>query len=269
MSDLMHVLQFSVDLNGWTGLASALTETDTLIVFFIFLLAGMVKGIVGLGLPTISMALLALFMPPAEAAALLIVPSLVTNVWQAGPLRTLVPLLKRIGGMQAGVAAGTLAGAALLGAPAGAWASIALGVALVGYAAWGFLGKPLHVPADKDTWWGPGAGAATGIVTAATGVFVIPAVPYLQALSLQRDELVQAMGVSFTVSTIALAVGLWGNDSYSAAEAGASVVLLLPSLAGMVVGQRLRRMLQPVVFRRCLLASLAALGSYQVLEHLV
>ncbi|HWL28868.1 MAG TPA: sulfite exporter TauE/SafE family protein [Burkholderiaceae bacterium] len=242
---------------------------DNLIVFSIFLLAGMVKGIVGLGLPTISMALLALFMPPAEAAALLIIPSLVTNLWQAGPVHSLIPLLKRIGGMQAGVAAGTLAGAALFGAPAGAWASIALGVALVGYAAWGFLGKPLHVAKDGEKWWGPGAGALTGVVTAATGVFVIPAVPYLQALALQRDELVQAMGVSFTVSTVALAVGLWGNDSYSVAEAGTSVLLLLPALAGMGAGQRLRRMLQPVVFRRCLLASLAALGSYQVLEHVI
>jgi uncharacterized membrane protein YfcA len=269
MSDLMYVLQFAVDLNGWAGLESALTATDNLIVFFIFLLAGMVKGVVGLGLPTISMALLALFMPPAEAAALLIVPSLVTNVWQAGPMRTLIPLMKRIGGMQVGVVAGTLAGAMLLGAPAGAWASIALGIALVGYAAWGFLGRPLHVPTDSEKWWAPAAGAITGIVTAATGVFVIPAVPYLQALALQRDELVQAMGISFTVSTIALAVGLWGNDSYSAAEAGASIVLLLPALTGMAAGQRLRRMLRPVVFRHCLLASLAALGSYQVLEHVM
>lgn len=242
---------------------------NELVVFLIFLLAGMVKGIVGLGLPTISMALLALFMPPAEAAALLIIPSLVTNLWQAGPLRNLLPLLGRIGGMQAGVAGGTLVGAALLGAPAGAWASIALGVALIGYAGWGFLGKPLQVPEDRETWLGPVAGAVTGVVTAGTGVFVIPAVPYLQALGLQRDELVQAMGISFTVSTIALAIGLWANDSYSAGEAGTSVLLLLPALAGMVAGQRLRRMLPAVMFRRCLLASLAVLGSYQVLEHLL
>jgi uncharacterized membrane protein YfcA len=269
MEAVTEILRLGVDLGSSASPGLASPGAGTLIVFLIFLLAGMVKGIVGLGLPTISMALLALLMPPAEAAALLIIPSLVTNVWQAGPVRSLLPVLRRIGGMQVGVAGGTLAGAALLGAPAGAWASIALGVALVGYAGWGFLAKPLRVPTNSENWSGPLAGAVTGVVTAGTGVFVIPAVPYLQALALQRDELVQAMGVSFTVSTVALAIGLWLNESYSAGQAGTSLLLLLPALVGMVAGQRLRQRLRPAVFRHCLLASLAVLGSYQVLEHVV
>ena len=69
-------------------------------------------------------------------------------------------------------------------------------------------------------------------MTAATGVFVIPAVPYLQAQGLQRDELIQAMGISFTVSTLALALGLYFNARYSEASLGASVLTLLPALAG-------------------------------------
>ena len=245
----------------------ASTGMDTfVIVIVVFMIAGMVKGVVGLGLPTISMALLALLMPPAEAAALLIIPSLVTNVWQAGPLRTLVPVLRRIGGMQVGVAAGTLVGAIALGAPAGAWATIALGVALIAYAAWGFFGKPLLVPPRTEKWLGALTGAATGVVTAATGVFVVPAVPYLQALALQRDELVQAMGVSFTVSTVALAVGLWLNDSYPIGAAGASLLMLVPALIGMYAGSHLRRRLSAQLFRRCLFISLAILGAYQVVQ---
>jgi uncharacterized membrane protein YfcA len=43
-----------------------------------FLLAGFVKGVIGLGLPTVSMGLLSLVMAPAKAASLLIVPSFVT-----------------------------------------------------------------------------------------------------------------------------------------------------------------------------------------------
>jgi uncharacterized protein len=48
-----------------------------------FLLAGFVKGVIGLGLPTVSIGLLGLLMTPAQAAAILVVPSLVTNTWQA------------------------------------------------------------------------------------------------------------------------------------------------------------------------------------------
>ncbi|MFT3779953.1 MAG: sulfite exporter TauE/SafE family protein [Ottowia sp.] len=231
----------------------------------VFTAAGVVKGVVGLGLPTLAMALLALAMAPAQAAALLVLPSLVTNVWQMRPWRTLAPLARRLAGMQLGVAAGTLGGAWLLGAPAGAWASVALGAALVLYGGWGLSGARLpQVPAPAQRWLGPLAGAATGVVTAGTGVFVIPAVPYLQALGMQRDALVQAMGLSFTVSTVALAAGLALNGQFPAAVLGGSALLLLPALAGMAVGQWLRGRLSATRFRQCFMVALVLLGAWMV-----
>jgi uncharacterized protein len=250
-------------------LFEALSSTDLtvpLLCAAVFALAGLVKGVVGLGLPTVSMALLALWMPPAQAAALLIVPSFVTNVWQLRPLSTLGPLFKRILRMQYGVLAGTLAGAWLLGAPAGAWARVLLGATLILYAAWGLSGACIRVPTPAERWLGPVMGAITGLVTAATGVFVIPAVAYLQALGLERDELVQAMGISFTVSTVALAIGLYLNQQYPSATLWASTLELLPALAGMWVGQRLRSRLSPRHFRACLLVSLLALGGHMMLR---
>jgi uncharacterized membrane protein YfcA len=232
-------------------------------VVAVFILAGVVKGVVGLGLPTISMALLALVMAPAQAAALLIVPSLITNLWQALPWVTLRAVLRRIAGMQAGVCVGTVAGALWLGPPSGEWAGICLGMALVAYAAWGLFGSPPTVPPRHEAWVGIAVGAVTGVITAATGVFVIPAVPYLQALKLDKDALIQAMGISFTVSTVALAAGLWLNGSYTTGAASASTLMLLPALAGMALGQRLRDRLSPRTFKLCFMISLALLGAYQ------
>jgi hypothetical protein len=228
----------------------------------VFALAGAVKGIVGLGLPTVAMALLALRMPPAEAAALLIVPSLATNVWQLRPLATLWPLLRRLWPLQAGACAGTLAAGAALGAPAGAWATGALGAVLVAYAAWSGFGRPRRLPVRAQRLGAPVVGACTGVVTAATGVFVVPAVPWLQALGLERDALIQAMGLSFTCSTAALAASLGLGGHWSAADAGLSAALLAPALLGMWAGQRIRRRLAPAVFRRCFLGGLAGLGLY-------
>jgi uncharacterized protein len=48
----------------------------------VFALAGLIKGVIGLGLPTVSMGLLAIVMPPLQAAAILVLPSFLTNVWQ-------------------------------------------------------------------------------------------------------------------------------------------------------------------------------------------
>ena len=239
-----------------------------LFVAAVFVVAGLVKGFVGLGLPTASMAMLSLAMTPANAAALLIVPSLITNVWQMRPWSTLGAMLRRLWRMQAGVVIGTLAGAWILGAPAGAWAAASLGIALIAYAAWSLSGARASVTPRTQGWLGPVAGALTGIVTAATGVFVVPAVPYLQALDLTREELMQAMGLSFTVSTLCLAVALQSNGAASADLMGSSALMLAPAILGMGLGQWLAAKLSPRVFRQCFLASLLLLGGHMLVRAL-
>ncbi|MFL5331975.1 MAG: TSUP family transporter, partial [Geminicoccaceae bacterium] len=78
-----------------------------------FLLAGFVKGVIGLGLPTVAMGLLSTVMAPAQAASLLIVPSFITNVWQLATGPRFAVLARRLWLMMAGVVVGTLAGTGL------------------------------------------------------------------------------------------------------------------------------------------------------------
>ena len=84
-----------------------------MLITLTFLLAGFVKGVIGLGLPTVAVGLLGLVMLPAEAAALLVVPSLVTNLWQlfAGP--RFGALARRLWPMLVTICLGTWAGAGL------------------------------------------------------------------------------------------------------------------------------------------------------------
>lgn len=231
----------------------------------IFVLAGLVKGVVGMGLPTVAMGLLALLVPPAQAAAMLIVPSLLTNAWQMQPWRRMRPVLRRLWPLLVGVFLGTLAGGCWFGALAGPWARTLLGVTLVVYAAWGLAGAQLQVPRHAEGWLGALTGAATGLVTAATGVFVVPAVPFLQALQWERDELVQALGVAFTVATLALALTLGADGATAVAHGWLSFAMLVPALVGMAVGQALRRRLSPAVFRRCFQVGMLLLGLHMVL----
>lgn len=86
---------------------------------------------------------------------------------------------------------------------------------------------------------------------------MIPAVPY-----------VQTMGLSFTVSTVALAAGLMLNGQCSAAALSGSALMLLPALAGMQAGQWLRQRLSPQRFRLCFMGALALLGAWMVLRAL-
>jgi uncharacterized membrane protein YfcA len=98
-------------------------------------------------------------------------------------------------------------------------------------------------------------------MTAAMGVFVIPALPYLQALSFDGKELVKALGLSFTVSTVALAWSLAGSGMLDLGTGLYSLAALVPALAGMLAGQRLLRVMRPETFRRWFFSGLALLGA--------
>jgi len=168
--------------------------------------------------------------------------------------------------MLAGAAVGTLAGAWAFGAPAGGAGTLLLGAALLAYAAWGLRGRAFGVPVAREGWLGLAVGLLTGVVTALTGVFVIPAVPWLQSLGLEKDELVQAMGVSFTLSTLALAAGLALAGVHAAGLMLDSAWMLPPALAGMLAGQWLRARLPVSVFRRCFFAALGLMGAWMLMR---
>ena len=231
-----------------------------LVVTLTFIAAGLVKGVTGMGLPTVAMGLLGTTMPPSAAAALLIIPSFVTNVWQflSGP--AIGRLIRRLWPMQLAIVAGTVSGSALLMSIDPVWSSFALGMALVIYAAYALFAPPISVSPYAERWLSPGIGLATGVVTGATGVFVMPAVPYLQSLQLEKDELVQALGLSFTISTVALAGGLALHGGFMVEQLGLSALAIIPALVGMYIGQLIRARISAKRFKQCFLAFLIVLG---------
>jgi uncharacterized membrane protein YfcA len=234
-----------------------------------FLLAGLVKGVVGLGLPTVAVGLLGLVMAPREAASMLIVPSLVTNVWQLAAGPSFGALCRRLWPMLVGICLGTVAGGAMLPCGLDGYATAALGVALVLYAFMGLAAVRLRVPGRIAGWLAPVVGATTGLVSSATGVFVLPAVPYLQGLGLDKEDLVQALGLAFTVSTFSLAASLALGGDFKPGVAAASFYALVPALVGMLCGQWIRSRIRPEVFRRIFFVGLLALGAHLSLRSLM
>lgn len=235
----------------------------------IFLPAGLIKGVIGLGLPTIGMGLLALLMSPVEAAAVLALPSLVTNVWQMLAGVRLLPIIRRLWPMMLGVCLGTWAGAGLMTGLTARYATIALGLTLILYAISGLTSFRLTVRSALEPVLSPIIGAVTGLITAATGVFVVPAVPYLQGIGLEKDELVQALGLSFTVSTLALAVSLAASGVFVPTMIGPTLVALSVSLLGMWLGQVVRDRLSPTTFRCCFFVGLLLLGAYLAVRGVI
>jgi uncharacterized membrane protein YfcA len=241
-----------------------MSESVLLFIAGVFIIAGFVKGVVGLGLPAIAMGLLALVMPPADAASILVLPTVATNIWQMAAGPSLKPVIARLWPFMLGVICGTLAGAGWLVNAHGHYGTALLGIALALYALSALASIHFTVRPQTEPWLGPIVGLITGLVAAATGVFAMPAVIYLQAIGIEKEDLVQALGLSFTISSLALAVNLASVSALNFSLGPASVGALAVACIGMWLGQILRLRLQPATFRLCFLVGLLALGLYLI-----
>jgi uncharacterized protein len=237
---------------------------DPLLIFIAasFLIAGFVKGVIGLGLPTVSMGLLAMSMPPAQALAIVIVPAVVTNIWQTFGGPYLRGIIRRLWPLMIGTALGIWLNAGSLTGPYARYGAIALGLLLVAYAIIGLSKLDFTVARRDEKWIGGIVGVATGVISAATGVQVIPSMPFLQAIGMEKDELVQALGVFFTVATLGLTINLTKSGLLTGATALPGAVAMACSFVGMFSGQALRSKMPAAAFRRWFLIAMIFLGLY-------
>ena len=228
----------------------------------VFLLAGFVKGVVGLGLPTVSMGLLAVTMAPSHALAIVIVPAVVTNIWQTFVGSYLRDILRRLWPLLIGTALGIWLNRGSLTGSYAHYVPIALGVLLVIYAIIGLSKFAFAVAPRNEKWVGGIVGLITGMISAATGVQVIPSMPFMQAIGMEKDELVQALGVFFTVATVMLSVNLTTSGLLTASTALPGAIAMACSFAGMFIGQAVRTRMPADAFRRWFLIAMIFLGVY-------
>ena len=234
-----------------------------------FLLAGTVKGVIGMGLPTVSLALLTVLLDLPTAMALMLLPSFTTNVWQATVGGNGLAILRRspvffilaTGGVWIG-------GGALVSVDLSLLSGL-LGFLLILYGSSGLANYGITIGPTQERLAGTVAGFINGILTGMTGSFAFPGVLYLQALALKREELIQAMGILFTLSTISLAISLQSNALLSTKLFVVSSTGLLPAVLGMMFGQRIRKHMSEIMFRRVFLVSLVLLGAYIATSSLI
>src|ERR1700693_4918000 len=239
-----------------------MSEPMLILVAAAFLLAVFIKGVIGLGLPTVSMGLLAVTMPPSRALAIVIVPAIITNIWQTFVGPYLRDIIRRLWPLMAGTVIGIWLNAGMLTGPYARYGAVVLGVLLVIYAITGLSKLSFSVAPRDEKWIGGIVGIMTGLVSATTGVQVIPSMPFMQAIGMEKDELFQALGVFFTVATLALAFNLTSAGLLNASTALPGAVAMASAFAGMFIGQAVRSRLDPEAFRRRVLIAMLLLRIY-------
>jgi uncharacterized membrane protein YfcA len=165
-----------------------------------------------------------------------------------------------------GTVIGILSGAGLMTGPYARFGTIILGILLVIYAIVGLRKVRFSVARAHEKWVGGIVGAITGVVSAATGVQVIPSMPFMQAIGLEKDELVQGLGVFFTTATLGLLLGLADAGLLTVSVAIPGLVALVAGFTGMYIGQTIRTRMHPDAFRRWFLIAMIGLGIYLGIE---
>jgi len=227
-----------------------------------FTLAGFVKGVVGFGFPIITLIILTLTIGLLDALAIVVLPTIVVNIWQASSGPYLADIVRRMWLYFLVAMIFIWFTSAYLSAVNIKWPTAMLGAIILVFALSRLLKvsfrkweQPLSVPLVAIN------GMLTGM-TGMTGSFMVPSVLFMQAMGFQRDMLVQAMGIFFAISTIVLAVSLGRNDLISMEHVQVSVSALVPSILGLAIGRRVRLKIDEERFQQLFLVSVLLLGGY-------
>ncbi len=232
-----------------------------LLICATFFVAGLVKGTLGMGLPTIVLGVLAAPLGLKEAIGFMLLPSLCANIWQGLVGGAFLELLRRFWAFFLAAIFGIGIGVTILAAGRNDVLLGILGTVLCVYVGLSLSGKKLPQPEPgRERWYGPAAGGLGGVMFGMTGVFIVPGILYLQALGLKRDLLVQAMGVSFLIITITIFAFMTRWQLLAGDQVLVSGLAILPMFAGITLGYYCRQHISETAFRRIILIGLLISG---------
>lgn len=233
-----------------------------------FTLAGFVKGVLGFGFPIIALVVLTLAIGLLDALAILVVPTIVTNFWQAVSGPHLIAIMRRMGLYIACAAMGILFTSRYLTVVNVELLIGLLGAVLFFFALSRLFNLQITVPRDKEPVLSVVLGALNGAITGMTGSFMVPSVLYMQALGFSKDMLVQAMGAFFGISTLMMTISLGRNGLIDSESFKLSVLALVPAFAGLLAGRWTRDQIDEVKFQKLFLFAVLILGAYLVFRAL-
>lgn len=238
----------------------ALTLEQLAIVALALGLGGLTKGLMGMGLPLVSIPVLAGFVGVEQAVLTMIIPSVVLNFYPAYTHRAgagEVPELKK---MLIGALPGALVGAAVLAYASPRFLETSLAVWIFAYLMVRLARPHFELTSRFRQRWSPAVGALAGALQASTGISAPIIAPYVNALKLKPEAYVFAVCICFgTFAAAHLCVVLIASV-LTREIALMGLAAIVPAIIFIPVGVRARRLISPGAFDLFIRIMLAVMG---------
>ena len=230
------------------------------IIALAFFAGGLVKGVIGIGLPLVAIPIMATILPPTMAIALPIVPVVISNIWQTWESGCGGQVLRRFWSLYLLLIPTTLLGGMLLVSVDADTSALFLGVMLWLFCALQLTSLSLAVTPNAERWLSPLVGATSGFLGGASSFFSPIPVTYMVLLKLSKDEFIGTMALYYLVACSVLYIVLARYQILTEQELLLSLFAVIPLLIGMICGRFLRQRIAQHIFQRLLIIVLAIIG---------
>lgn len=221
---------------------------------------GAVKGLVGVGIPLVSLSLLSLFLPLADAVILLPLPIIVANLWQSLSQFHFLPAMRRFWPLVLAMSIGTVAGAHVLASLDAASLNLLVGALVVVFSLSSYMNPQVRLPARFERGVGVAAGIFGGFMGGVSALFGPPIILYLASLRLDRETFIGVISSIYLCGALALVVVFGSVGVMSRAQFIESVIACVPLMLGVWIGQRFRGRIREAAFRKLLLVVVLGVG---------
>ncbi len=247
------------ELHGWQVTAILAT----------YLFAATAKGVTGLGFSTTCLPILALLVGLKDALPLVVIPSIYSNIVVMRQAGRFVETLNRFWPMLLALLPGLALGLWTLAYIDGRLAGAILGVMMLVWCAFSFAKPELTIAARWERPLAPFAGFITGTINGITGSQVMPMVPFMMMLRLERNLFIQGVNCSFTLSSLVMVLGLGMLGLFLWEDVLISAIGVCFVTLGLSLGAAIRRRLSETLFRQGILVMLSVMGLALIVPILV
>jgi uncharacterized membrane protein YfcA len=231
------------------------------------LVAGVVKGVISIGLPLVGLPLLMLVLDVPDAVSLLMLPLLLSNLLQAVEGEGTIPVLRRFWPLLLCLAVGTLIGTTVFATFARLDQRVLLlsiGPLCMLFATASLLQPNLKIHPGAERWLGPPVGLAAGVIGGMSTLFGPVLSVYVIGLHLSREMFIKSISLLYVAAAGFLLLGGAANGSTGPGPLLLSLLAMLPVYAGMLIGQRIRHRIDPRLFRLLVLGVVWLTGANMI-----